>query len=109
MTTTSAASPAPTVLASPDELDLVAGQTVELGRRIQEVGTAVAAVLREIPAALPGSAAAATAPDTGTHLADLLHAEGRALVSFGRALAESAAAYRANESRLAGLMQGSAP
>jgi hypothetical protein len=107
MSTTPASFRAPAVLASPDELDLVAGQTVELGRRIQEVGAAVAAVLRDLPAALPGSAAAATAPDTGTHLAELLDAEGRALVSFGRALADSAAAYRANESRLAGLLQGS--
>ncbi|HEY5031886.1 MAG TPA: hypothetical protein VIJ54_05390 [Actinomycetes bacterium] len=108
MSTTSASSPAPAVLASPDELDLVAGQTVELGRRIEAVGTAVAAVLREIPPVLPGSAAAATAPDAGRHLAELLQAEGRALVAFGRALADSAAAYRANESRLAGLLQGSA-
>ena len=91
----------PTILSAPDQLDQIAARTTDLGRRVDEVSAAVWAALDDVASALPGSAAAATAPGAGSAVAEVLAAEASRLRSLGRAIAAAAASYRENEQALA--------
>ena len=91
----------PTILSAPDQLDQIAAHTADLGRRVDEVSAAIWAALDDLASALPGSAAAATAPAAGSAVAEVLAAEAARLRSLGRSIAAAAASYRANERALA--------
>ncbi len=91
----------PTILSTPDQLDQIAARTTDLGHRVDEVSAAVWAALDDLGSAVPGSAAAATAPGAGSAVAEVLAAEAARLRSLGRSIAAAAASYRDNEQALA--------
>ena len=99
--TSSTAHDGPTILSAPDQLDQIAAHTTDLGRRVDEVSAAIWAALDDLASALPGSAAAATAPGAGSAVAEVLAAEAARLRSLGRSIAAAAASYRSNEQALA--------
>jgi hypothetical protein len=102
-------SPAPgsqIVMATPDQLDELAAHTLSLGHRVDDIAEAVNAALRDLAAALPGSAAAERAPDAGARCSEVLHAEAEKLRILGRGIAAATAGYRANEERLARRAEG---